>query len=719
MEKNSRSWNISCRSPLLMESVPIHHDEDGLNRAIRDPDRPNAVDGSTDLGYGHKAGIKHQNAFRSSAFTNELTMGLGNGEYGSSSIGFQKHSSRFLKMPRSVTFDFDFYKELFLNIDNDNFNVTALNLVVTLQQLANVLGMKLSVETTATILSMQNDTNGMVSWEEYLETIKSYESRERFVKGGRKARMTFMGGEEEGGSNHMHDTDHLPIPVQEELNIKQKTIIPLTRPEQAFYVFEGHGRNFWSLLISMVRLSMYGITVITLVLESIPSMRAPAEGCDSFDDTSNPICLEEPIRRSDFFYFNVATSIYFTIDFLIRLSLVGYVRRELFNKRRIIEISTTTASNTRRERIPRKFFSRVISFVFHPSSILDLASFLPFYFIIGFYGFDTADQEMWTMYAAFRVLRLAGFLRVISLRSFKDVKRILYRAIRDSGISLVILIIIYMGVILLFAILICIPERGDWYPAGSVVNGEKIISGNFYRENAIDSDLLELSPFVSVPTGMWWAVITATTVGYGDTVPSTVWGKILGGILAITGVVVLALPVAVVGLNFSNEYTRFHAIRRQLALSKDRETQERIFEQYKMQISDSSGGAEAADAMVLFRRPESVGLIQNNHPPDRGMVTEVFHEKDSTSQLLPVSLIDEARRLSDCIDAGKAVIDCIEQLNGKISDQSITESDVTNFVRIATNAIDASTIGGSESHRLRFHKIIYQIASQLIDRIYT
>ena len=55
---------------------------------------------------------------------------------------------------------------------------------------------------------------------------------------------------------------------------------------------------------------------------------------------------------------------------------------------------------------------------------------------------------------------------------------------------------------------------------------------------------------------MWWAVETLTTVGYGDVVPVTAAGKLLGAMIALIGIALFALPAGILSGGFSEELAR-------------------------------------------------------------------------------------------------------------------------------------------------------------------
>ena len=56
----------------------------------------------------------------------------------------------------------------------------------------------------------------------------------------------------------------------------------------------------------------------------------------------------------------------------------------------------------------------------------------------------------------------------------------------------------------------------------------------------------ELNGFSSIPQSMYWAVVTMTTVGYGDIAPATVLGKMIASVIMLIGYSIIAVPTGIV-----------------------------------------------------------------------------------------------------------------------------------------------------------------------------
>lgn len=59
--------------------------------------------------------------------------------------------------------------------------------------------------------------------------------------------------------------------------------------------------------------------------------------------------------------------------------------------------------------------------------------------------------------------------------------------------------------------------------------------------------------FGSIPDAMWWAVVTLTTVGYGDAFPVTPVGRVIAGCIAILGIGLVGMPAGILGAGFMQE----------------------------------------------------------------------------------------------------------------------------------------------------------------------
>ena len=59
------------------------------------------------------------------------------------------------------------------------------------------------------------------------------------------------------------------------------------------------------------------------------------------------------------------------------------------------------------------------------------------------------------------------------------------------------------------------------------------------------------SGFTSIPQSIYWAIVTITTVGYGDLVPATVLGKFISSFIMITGYAIIAVPTGIITVEMS------------------------------------------------------------------------------------------------------------------------------------------------------------------------
>jgi len=97
--------------------------------------------------------------------------------------------------------------------------------------------------------------------------------------------------------------------------------------------------------------------------------------------------------------------------------------------------------------------------------------------------------------------------------------------------------------------------RTSWKDLGllfSLVLMGMLVFGSltYYIENEEEG-----TGFVSIPQGMWWALQTLTSVGYGDFTTETILGKLIGAACGVCGVLVMALPIPIVVDNFADYYS--------------------------------------------------------------------------------------------------------------------------------------------------------------------
>ena len=59
--------------------------------------------------------------------------------------------------------------------------------------------------------------------------------------------------------------------------------------------------------------------------------------------------------------------------------------------------------------------------------------------------------------------------------------------------------------------------------------------------------------FSSITASVWWATVSLATVGYGDVIPITVWGKVFASVISLVGIGVVAIPTGIISASFVEE----------------------------------------------------------------------------------------------------------------------------------------------------------------------
>uniref|UniRef100_A0A3Q3WV93 BTB domain-containing protein n=1 Tax=Mola mola TaxID=94237 RepID=A0A3Q3WV93_MOLML len=181
-------------------------------------------------------------------------------------------------------------------------------------------------------------------------------------------------------------------------------------------------------------------------------------------------------------------------------------------------------------------FELIVRFTCAPSKMhffkdvmntIDFFAIIPYFVTLGTELAKDKGTQPSVSLALIRVIRLVRVFRIFKLSRHSKGLQILGQTLKASLRELALLIFfLFIGVIL-------------------------FSSAAYFAE--VDSPN---TAFTSIPEAFWWAVVSMTTVGYGDMYPETVGGKLVGSMCAIAGVLTISLPVPVIVSNFSYFYHR-------------------------------------------------------------------------------------------------------------------------------------------------------------------
>ena len=162
----------------------------------------------------------------------------------------------------------------------------------------------------------------------------------------------------------------------------------------------------------------------------------------------------------------------------------------------------------------RRTYLSVLAFMFSGMAIIDLLAILPFYIPI------TVAVD----FRILRILRLTRIIRILKIGRYSTSLILIGRVLKRSKSDLTVTVFVMLLLMLLSSALM------------------------YYVENPAQPDA-----FPNIIASAWWTIVTLTTVGYGDVYPITALGKLIGGIIALLGIGLVALPTGIISSGFMEE----------------------------------------------------------------------------------------------------------------------------------------------------------------------
>jgi len=150
-----------------------------------------------------------------------------------------------------------------------------------------------------------------------------------------------------------------------------------------------------------------------------------------------------------------------------------------------------------------------IRFMLSPLALIDLIVLVPF-FISSLIGVDL------------RMLRALRLLRAFRLTRYANSMNLLLQVLRDEGPVISAALFVLLMMITVAASITYLAEHNAQPEA-----------------------------FASIPHALWWAVVTMTTIGYGDVVPHTLIGRLCASVIGIISVGMVALPAGILASGFN------------------------------------------------------------------------------------------------------------------------------------------------------------------------
>lgn len=152
-----------------------------------------------------------------------------------------------------------------------------------------------------------------------------------------------------------------------------------------------------------------------------------------------------------------------------------------------------------------------IKYIFSPLALIDLLAILPFY-------------APFVTNVDFRVFRVLRLLTLLKMTRYSGEFRLFGAVLNAKRREILISVILVSMLIIISSTLMYFAEH-----------------------------TAQPGAFGSIPEAMWWAVVTLSTVGYGDVLPHTNTGKVIAGCVSMLGIALFALPAGIIASGFVDE----------------------------------------------------------------------------------------------------------------------------------------------------------------------
>ena len=208
--------------------------------------------------------------------------------------------------------------------------------------------------------------------------------------------------------------------------------------------------------------------------------------------------------------------------YIATLNAIEFVTVVIFTIEYVLRLATADLLYPDR----KTFISAMLAFVFSLYGIIDLLSFLPYWL-----GLLFPAARIPAGVVAFRMLRVVRILRLFRINRYYDAFNVITDVLKEKRKQILSALFIILMLVI----------------------GASIIMYDLEHD-------AQPEEFKNAFSGIWWAVSTLLTVGYGDIYPITPAGRFVGIVLAFLGVGIVAIPTGIISAGFVQQYTRIKDI---------------------------------------------------------------------------------------------------------------------------------------------------------------